>query len=75
MASLGPKEMGGRVPASKIVWCYSRGTIQYDIICALILAFIFFVPPSCFVKKAGAPQALNQGAVAPQPNSSALDKK
>jgi hypothetical protein len=33
------------------VWAYGRGTIQYDIICALILAFVFFVPPSCFVAK------------------------
>jgi len=33
------------------VWSYERGTIQYDIICALILAFIFLVPPSCFVAK------------------------
>jgi hypothetical protein len=36
------------------VWSYDRGTLQYDIICALILAFVFFVPPSCFVvKRAG----------------------
>jgi len=33
------------------VWSYGRGTIQYDILCALILAFIFFVPPSCFVQR------------------------
>lgn len=40
------------------VWSYERGTIQYDIICALILAFIFLVPPSCFVsKKNSAPKA------------------
>jgi hypothetical protein len=31
------------------VWSYERGTLQYDIICALILAFIFFVPRSCFL--------------------------
>jgi hypothetical protein len=37
-----------------LVWNYERGTIQYDIICALILAFIFFVPPSCFVSKRAA---------------------
>ncbi len=38
--------------AKKIfVWSYERGTIQYDIICALILIFIFLVPPSCFVSK------------------------
>jgi hypothetical protein len=33
------------------VWSYERGTLQYDIICALILAFVFLVPPSCFVVK------------------------
>jgi hypothetical protein len=36
------------------VWSYERGTLQYDIICALILAFVFFVPPSCFVAKRSA---------------------
>ena len=36
---------------SIFVWSFGRGTIQYDIICALILAFIFFVPRSCFVPK------------------------
>ncbi len=34
-----------------LVWSYNRGTIQYDIICILILAFVFLVPPSCFVAK------------------------
>ena len=34
-----------------LVWSYDRGTIQYDIICVLILAFIFLVPPSCFAPK------------------------
>jgi hypothetical protein len=39
----------GRIAKNILVWSYERGTIQYDIICALILAFIFFVPRSCFV--------------------------
>ena len=34
-----------------LVWSYERGTIQYDIICALILAFVFFMPRSCFLPK------------------------
>lgn len=34
-----------------LVWSYERGTIQYDIICALILAFVFFMPRSCFMPK------------------------
>ncbi len=46
------------------VWSYARGTIQYDIICALILAFIFLAPRSCFVSKnaAKAPPAQHTGA-------------
>jgi hypothetical protein len=32
-------------------WSYERGTLPYDIICALILAFIFFTPRSCFVNR------------------------
>lgn len=34
-----------------LVWSYERGTIPYDILCVLILAFVFLVPPSCFSKK------------------------
>ena len=44
-----------------LVWSCERGTLQYDIICAIILAFIFFVPPSCFVSR--------RDAVSPQLNS------
>ena len=33
-----------------MIWQYGRGTLQYDIICALILAFIFLVPRSCLVR-------------------------
>jgi len=33
-----------------IVWSYDRGTLPYDVLCALILAFIFLVPRSCFLK-------------------------
>ncbi|HEV2491633.1 MAG TPA: hypothetical protein VG204_01020 [Terriglobia bacterium] len=31
-----------------IFWSYERGSWQYDIICAVILAFIFFTPRSWF---------------------------
>jgi hypothetical protein len=44
------------------IWLYSRGTLQYDIICILILAFIFFVPPSCFVKGEATTQSFHQNA-------------
>ncbi len=40
---------GGTVRKT-LIWSYERGTLQYDIICALILAFIFFVPRSCFIR-------------------------
>lgn len=33
-----------------LIWSYERGTLQYDIICGLILAFVFFVPPKWLVK-------------------------
>ncbi|MBM3790297.1 MAG: hypothetical protein FJW35_08085 [Acidobacteria bacterium] len=32
-----------------LVWSYDRGTFPYDIICALILAFVFFMPRGCLV--------------------------
>jgi hypothetical protein len=55
-----------------LMWSYERGTLQYDIICALILAFIFFVPPSCFfAKKSEVPQALGPGSTQTQPNAEA----
>lgn len=38
----------GKVLRGILVWSYERGTLQYDIICALILAFIFLTPRSCF---------------------------
>ena len=31
-----------------IFWAYARGTMQYDILCALILLFIFLTPRSFF---------------------------
>ncbi len=31
-----------------IFWRYSRGSWQYDILCGLILAFIFFTPADVF---------------------------
>jgi hypothetical protein len=44
----------GGVARAILMWSYERGTLQYDIICGLILAFIFFVPRSCFLKKSDA---------------------
>ena len=33
-----------------LIWSYRRGSIQYDIICALIIAFIFLLPRGCLVR-------------------------
>jgi hypothetical protein len=32
-----------------LIWSYRRGSIQYDIVCILILAFTFLLPRGCFV--------------------------
>lgn len=50
-----------------LIWHYERGTLQYDIICGLILAFIFFVPRGCFVNRdsAGHQQQLQTTATTP----------
>ncbi len=45
------------------VWSYGRGTLQYDVICILILAFVFLVPPGCFVAK----KASGAGLSKPEP--------
>jgi hypothetical protein len=60
------------------VWSYDRGTLPYDIICALILAFIFFVPRSCFVPKrteGPAPSIQKAQAVSQTDSSSDESKK
>ncbi len=31
-----------------VFWTYARGTWQYDVLCALILAFIFLTPRDFF---------------------------
>lgn len=59
-----------------IVWKHGRGTLQYDIICALILAFIFFVPRSCFVppKPNGPSPSVQKARTAPQTTAIENDK-
>ena len=54
-----------------LVWSYERGTLQYDIICALILAFVFSLPRSCFApkKKANTPQAVSSQVFTQDPKS------
>jgi hypothetical protein len=38
----------GGIARDIFFWTYNRGTIPYDILCGLILAFVFFVPRACF---------------------------
>ncbi len=42
-----------------LFWSYDRGTWQYDIMCVLILAFIFFGPNSVFRSKASEPATVS----------------
>src|SRR5918911_411020 len=37
-----------RIIKGIVLWSYSRKTWQYDVLCALILAFIFLTPKSWF---------------------------
>ncbi len=39
-----------RAIGNVIFWTYSRGSWQYDLLCASILAFIFLTPKEYFVK-------------------------
>ena len=50
-----------------LIWTYERGTLPYDIICALILAFIFLVPRSCFISHK--PDTAHAGAIQADPPS------
>ena len=36
-----------------VMWSYERGTWQYDVMCALIIAFILFTPRSFFYGQFG----------------------
>ncbi|MCA1635227.1 MAG: hypothetical protein LC802_16425 [Acidobacteria bacterium] len=38
----------GRILKKIVLWSYGRTTWQYDILCALILAFVFLTPKSWF---------------------------
>ena len=31
-----------------LLWSFERGSVQYDVICVVILAFIFIMPPAFF---------------------------
>jgi hypothetical protein len=38
-----------------LFWSYDRGSWQYDVMCVVILAFIFLVPNSVFTQRAASP--------------------
>ncbi|HLI34224.1 MAG TPA: hypothetical protein VKW70_04200 [Terriglobia bacterium] len=38
----------GLITSRSVFWTYPRGSWQYDVICAMILAFIFLTPASWF---------------------------
>ncbi len=44
-----------------ILWTYSRTTWQYDVLCVLILAFIFLTPPGWFDTNEGRVRHYLQG--------------
>jgi hypothetical protein len=47
------------------LWTYARNTWQYDVLCALILAFIFLTPKSWFDNGEPASRVEHQNPVAP----------
>ncbi len=49
-----------RTIKSIVFWSYGRTTWQYDILCALILAFIFLTPKSWFEQGEPGNQKLHQ---------------
>ncbi|MBI4469118.1 MAG: hypothetical protein HY650_07345 [Acidobacteria bacterium] len=40
---------------SVLLWSYERGTWQYDLLCILILLFIFLTPSSYFIHRDAVP--------------------
>ncbi|MCS7079854.1 MAG: hypothetical protein NZ585_07360 [Chloracidobacterium sp.] len=43
-----------RAIKAAVLWKYERGTWQYDVLCCLILAFIFLIPSSWFDERPAA---------------------
>jgi len=58
-------------PLKKILfWSYERGSLPYDVMCVLILAFIFFSPNSIFQTRARSAPLIVRGAELGQVDSS-----
>jgi len=45
-----------------LFWSYDRGSWQYDVMCVVILAFIFLVPNSVFTRHASRPPLVIKSA-------------
>ncbi len=55
---------------SVILWSYERGTWQYELLCILILLFIFLTPSSFFIHRDAVPLGSHRTeAVQPLPKS------
>jgi hypothetical protein len=52
-----------------VLWSHKRGSWQYDIICALILAFIFLTPRTFFGDQPRAPIARELQALSDDPST------
>ena len=55
-----------------ILWDYQRGVWQYDIICAVIVLFIFFSPPHWYNDQPRIPSAAQITSLPAQPGESAF---
>lgn len=58
-----------------ILWRYGRTTLQYDVLCVLILAFVFLTPQSLFergklMRDAAHPSSLTTVTIVASPGSS-----
>jgi hypothetical protein len=46
-----------------LLWSFERGSVQYDVICVVILAFIFIMPPAFFDDRPDTHTHLNDQAI------------
>lgn len=58
-----------------LFWSYDRGSWQYDLMCVVILAFIFFVPNSVFTQRASSPPLVVKRVELGQIDSNNLERE
>ncbi|MBP7865149.1 MAG: hypothetical protein KA419_04300 [Acidobacteria bacterium] len=46
-----------------LLWKYERGTLAYDLMVILILAFVFLTPDGCFPKPVRSPSPASRATV------------